>query len=137
MLLKTEGMQCMSIRAEKETAYDKGWDTWDAELLLSSLADNFFFDDPVMPEPISKASIVAYMMSWEDRVKSLGGTGEIENRDRVSIDKDGVILSWYWWSFPGTKYEGAAVQKITDKGVHYERNAYYPETPKFPAEHRS
>ena len=124
----------MSIRAEKEIDYDKGWDNWDAELLLSSLADDFVFDDPAMPEPVNRANIVVYMMSWQDRVKSLGGTGEIENRNRVSIDRDGVIFSWYWWSFPGTKYEGAAVQKITDEGVHYERIAYYPETPKFSVE---
>lgn len=121
----------MSVRAEKEKDYDRGWDTWDAELLLSSLTDGFFFDDPAMPQPVDKAKIAEYMMSWQDRVKSLGGTGEIEIRDRVTIDQDGVILSWYWWSFVGTKYEGAAVQKITDEGVQYERIAYYPNTPSF------
>ena len=121
----------MSIRVAKEKAYDSGWDTWDAELVLSSLADGFVFDDPAMPEPVDRANMAAYMMSWRDRVKSPGGTGEIESRDRVTIDQDGAILSWYWWSFVGTKYEGAAVTKITDEGVQYERIAYYPNTPSF------
>ena len=121
----------MSIRAAKRKAYGKGWDTWDAEILLSSLVDGFVFDDPAMPEPVDRANMAAYMMSWQDRVKSLGGTGEIGSRDRVTIDQDGAIISWHWWSFVGTNYQGSAVTRTTDKGVQYERIAYYPNTPEF------
>jgi hypothetical protein len=43
----------MSVREAKRKAYGKGWDTWDAEVLLSSLANGFVFDDPAMPGPVS------------------------------------------------------------------------------------
>lgn len=121
----------MSIRAAKRKAYGTGWDTWDAEILLSSLENGFVFDDPAMPEPVTRENMAAYMMSWRDRVKSLGGTGEIGSRDRVTIDQDGAIISWHWWSFVGTNYQGSAVTRTTDKGVQYERIAYYPNTPEF------
>jgi hypothetical protein len=121
----------MSQRAEKIKAYDEGWDTWNADLVLSSLADGFVFDDPAMPEPVTKANMAEYMAGWEDRVKQLGGTGEIGSRDRVIIDEDGAIVSWDWWSFVGTNYEGSAVIRTTDGGVQYERITYYPSTPDF------
>ena len=122
----------MSKREEKRKAYGEGWDTWNADLLLPSLADDFVFDDPALPEPVIKANMAEYMAGWKDRVKQLGGTGEIGSRDRVTIDKDRAIVSWHWWSFAGTNYEGSAVTRTTDEGVQYERITYYPSTPKFP-----
>jgi hypothetical protein len=122
----------MSMREEKRKAYGEGWDTWNADLLLSSLTEDFIFDDPAIPEPVIKANMSVYMVGWKDRVKQLGGTGEIGSRDRVTIDEDGAIVSWHWWSFVGTKYEGSAATRTTDEGVQYERITYYPSTPEFP-----
>ncbi|MGI9511903.1 MAG: hypothetical protein ACR2OL_03295 [Anderseniella sp.] len=121
----------MSVRSEKRRAYDQSWDTWDAETLVSTLADGFVFDDPAMPGPIKKADMAAYMASWRDRVGLLGGTGEIECSDCVEVEQDGAVVSWNWWSFVGTKYEGSAVTRTTDDGVQYERITYYPNTPDF------
>ncbi len=64
--------------------------------MLSSLAEEFVFDDPAMPEPVAKEKMAEYMASWQGRVDSLGGTGEIGSRDRVTIDSDGAIVSWHW-----------------------------------------
>ena len=124
----------MTVRTEKRKAYGKGWDTWDEATLLSSLADGFTFDDPALPEPVTKEQMPKYMASWKSRVKSLGGTGEIGSRDRVTIEADGAIVSWHWWTFVGTEYEGSAVTRTTDEGVQYERIAYYPSTPRFEEE---
>ena len=121
----------MSDRAKNRRDYEEGWDTWNAELLISTLAEDFVFDDPAMPEPVTKANMLDYMMGWRDRVKQLGGTGEIESTERVTIDEDGAIVAWNWWSFVGTKYEGSAVTRTTDDGVQYERITYYPDTPSF------
>ena len=121
----------MSQRTEKRRDYEEGWDTWDADLLLSTLAEDFVFDDPAMPEPVTKVNMADYMMGWMDRVKQLGGTGEIESTERVTVDEDGAIVAWNWWSFVGTKYEGSAVTRTTDDGVQYERITYYPSTPEF------
>jgi hypothetical protein len=122
----------MSERADKRKTYGKGWDTWDPALLISSLAEGFVFDDPAMPGPVTEDSIASYMAGWRGRVKSLGGTGEIGSRDRVTVDQDGALVSWHWWSFVGTNFEGTAVTRTTDEGVQYERITYYPNTPKFP-----
>ncbi len=119
----------MSIRAERREAYGKGWNTWNSELLVSSLAEGFFFDDPAIPERVTRETIAAYMDSWRERVKKLGGTGEIGSQDRVTVDQAGAIISWHWWTFVGTKYEGSAVTRTTDEGVQYERITYYPNTP--------
>lgn len=121
----------MSDRTKNRRDYEEGWDTWNADLLISTLAENFVFDDPAMPEPVTKANMAKYMMGWKDRVKQLGGTGEIESTERVTIDEDGAIIAWNWWSFVGTKYEGSAVTRTTDDGVQYERITYYPDTPRF------
>lgn len=121
----------MSKRTKKRSDYEEGWDTWNVDLLLSTLADDFVFDDPALPEPVTRTNMAVYMMSWEDRVKQLGGTGEIESTERVTVDEDGAIVAWNWWSFVGTKYEGSAVTRTTDEGVQYERITYYPNTPEF------
>jgi hypothetical protein len=121
----------MSKRAELREMYGVAWDTWDADLLVESLADGFFFDDPALSEPVTKETIRSYMSSWQDRVQALGGTGEITSRDRVKGDVDGTYITWHWWGFAGTAYEGSAVTSTTDNGVQYERITYYPNTPSF------
>ena len=83
----------MSKRAEKRKAYRDGWDTWNTDLLLSSLTDDFVFDDPGMPESVTKANMAEYMIGWKERVKLLGDTGEIGSRDRVTVDEEGAIVS--------------------------------------------
>ncbi|MFC1681557.1 hypothetical protein ACFL1S_07240 [Pseudomonadota bacterium] len=74
------------------------------------------------------------MASWQDRVASPDGTGEIGSRNRATIDQDGAIVSWHWWSFDGTEFEGTAVTRTIDEGVQYERDTYYPHTPRLPTE---
>ena len=121
----------MSKRVELRQMYGRGWDTWDADLLRASLADGFFFDDPALPQRITADTIPEYMASWRDRVRALGGTGEITSQDRVRADVDGAYITWHWWGFAGTSYEGSSVSKTTDEGVLYERMTYYPSTPDF------
>ena len=115
----------MSDRFELRKAYGKGWDTWDADLLISALAPGFVFDDPGYPELVTAENIAEFMSGWLDRVRALGGTGEIGSRDRVSLDQDGALVSWHWWSFVGTNLEGSAVTRTTDEGVRYERMTYH------------
>jgi hypothetical protein len=111
--------------------YGRGWDTWDANLLCASLPDGFFFDDSAFPQRITADTIPEYMASWRDRVRALGGTGEITSQDRVRADVDGAYITWRRWGFAATSYEGSSVTKTTDEGVLYERMTYYPSTPDF------
>lgn len=115
----------MSNRAQLRAQYIEGWETMDAEKLISAVTDTFEFDDPADPEPITKANLVSYMPVWPEKAKALGGTFRFEIIDKVVQDRDGVLLEWYWWKLIGTDVEGAAVIKTIDQGVVLERLSYY------------
>lgn len=115
----------MSRRAQLRALYIEGWETMDAEKLVSAVADGFEFDDPADPEPVTKATLADYMPRWPEKAEALGGTFDFHITDKVVQDEDGVLLEWYWWRLAGTDVEGAAVIKTTDEGVVSERLTYY------------
>jgi len=115
----------MSNREDHLKAYIHGWKSMDVEVVRSVLADGFVFDDPALPAPVTKASIADYMASWAERIHALSGAWVYENSDEVIDDQDGVLLRWKWWRFTGTHIQGSAVTKTTDKGMIYERLAYF------------
>ena len=115
----------MTKRARHRARYIEGWNTLDAEKLVASVTDDFLFDDPDDPAPVTKAELAAYMPRWYEKARALGGRFEFEETDKVVQDKDGVLLEWYWWKLAGTGVEGSAVIKTTDEGVVYERLTYY------------
>ena len=119
----------MSKRRDYLNTYIEGWRSMDVELVLSALAEGFVFDDPALPEPVTKATMAGYMSSWEDKTKALSGTWRYENSHEVVQDQDGVLLRWKWWRFTGTDVQGSALTKTSDDGMLYERIAYYPNTP--------
>ena len=118
----------MSKRAQHRARYIEAWDTMDAGKLLASTSDGFVFDDPADPEPVTKASLVAYMPSWPEKAGALGAPFQFEITDKVVQDKDGVLLEWYWWRLSGTDVEGSALIKTTDEGVISERLTYFKTT---------
>ena len=115
----------MSRRARHRARYIEGWNSMDAEKLLESITDDFVLDDPTDPEPVTKATLVAYMPSWPEKARALGAGFEFEIIDRVVQDRDGVLLEWYWWQLVGTDVEGSAVVKTSDAGVMSERLTYF------------
>ncbi len=56
----------MSRRARYRSLYDEGWKTLDGEKLISAVADGFELDDPALPEPVTKATLVEYVTSWNE-----------------------------------------------------------------------
>lgn len=115
----------MSRRAGHRARYIEAWNTMDADKLLASITDDFLFDDPADPEPITKATLVDYMPRWPEKAAVLGAAFEFDMIDKVVQDKDGVLLEWYWWRLVGTDVEGTAVIKTSDEGVMSERLTYY------------
>ena len=97
----------------------------DGDKLLSSITEDFVFDDPADPAPITKAELLLYMDVWPERAKALGGTFEFHITDKVVRDEAGVLLEWYWWRLRGIEVIGSAVIKTSDEGVFSERIAYY------------
>ncbi len=99
----------MSKRRDYLNTYVEGWRSMNVELVLSALAEGFVFDDPALPEPVTKATMAGYMSSWEDKTKALSGTWRYENSHEVVQDQDGVLLRWKWWRFTGTNIQGSAL----------------------------
>lgn len=115
----------MSKRAEHRDCYIEGWNTMDAGKVLRSVTDDFIFDDPADPAPITKAELPAYMPRWPEKAGLLGASFDFEMVDKVVRDEGGVLLEWYWWRLTGTDVEGSAVIKTSDQGVMWERLTYY------------
>jgi len=97
----------------------------DAEKLLASVADDFLFDDPTDAQPVTKATLAAYMPKWPAKAAALGAAFEFEFVDKVVRDDGGLLLEWYWWRLIGADVEGSAVIKTSDNGVMSERLTYY------------
>lgn len=115
----------MSKRSRLRAQYIEGWETMDADKLVSAVAEGFEFDDPAEPEPVTKSGLVDYMPRWPAKAQALGAAFAFDIVDKVVRDEDSVLLEWYWWRLAGTDVEGAAVIKTTDEGVVFERLAYY------------
>ena len=97
----------------------------DAGKVLTSVTDDFLFDDPADPGPVTKAMLVDYMPRWPEKAGALGAAFEFDIIDKVVRDEGGVLLEWYWWRLTGTAVEGSAVIKTRDDGVMSERLTYY------------
>ena len=115
----------MSKRKQLRAQYIEGWEKMDAQMLLSSVSDDFIFDDPAESEAITKAKFESYMPTWPSKARALNAEFAFQITDKVVHDKDGILMEWYWWRLIGTEVEGAAVIKTTDNGVEYEKFAYY------------
>ncbi|MFP6731916.1 MAG: hypothetical protein VCD50_17405 [Alphaproteobacteria bacterium] len=115
----------MSKRAQHRARYIEGWNSMDAGKLLSSTTENFVFDDPADPAPITKVDLVRYMPVWVERAQRLGGTFEFDITDKVVMDEAGILLEWYWWQLTGIDVIGSAIIKTSDEGVFSERITYY------------
>jgi hypothetical protein len=96
-----------------------------AELLLSTTAESFIFDDPVEPEAVNRAMLTAYMHRWDERMRALGGDKQWVLTHQTRQDKDGILVDWEWWEVSGTSLQGAAVILTSDAGVLLERITYF------------
>ena len=95
------------------------------ERALEFAAPDFIFFDGALSEPVTRESFAEYLLGWESRMRAIGGTGRYEVVDEVVLDRDDVLLKWGWWQFTGTDVQGASLVKITDRGVTFEKIAYY------------
>lgn len=115
----------MSRRFELRARYIEGWYELDAEKLLSSTTDQFIFDDPAEPGPVTREMLPDYMRRWDKKTKAAGATGEWILTHEVREDKDSILTDWEWWEVVGTDIGGAAFVKTSDEGVYLERITYF------------
>ena len=115
----------MTTRFELRTRYIEGWYELDADKLMSSTSQDFIFDDPAEPKPVSRELLPDYMIRWDKRTRSLGATNVWNLSDEVRQDSDGILTDWEWWELVGTDLRGMAIVKTRDDGVFFERITYF------------
>ena len=119
-------------RADHLAAYAEGWTNGDSDKLVSTLDDSFVLDDPNHGR-ITKSEIPAYLDGMKALVAELRGGAEnphlVELTEVVTVEDNGVLTAWCWWSVPGTSIEGAGLIKVADEGVVSERLVYYTALP--------
>ena len=112
-------------RAALLAEYLAGVQSMDPARAMRAAAPEYKWYDGMVAEPITKGRFAEYLIGWEDRMRSIGGTGRYEVSDELSTNQDGYILRWAWWKFVGTDVEGSALLRVGDQGVTYEKIAYF------------
>ena len=115
----------MSKRIKLRERYIEAWYELDAEKLISSVSDDFIFDDPAEPQPATKQTLAAYMASWQRRANAAGSTNQWILSDQLREDKNGILTDWEWWEIVNTDLCGSALIKTSDQGVFLERITYF------------
>ena len=112
----------MARRHELRQLYMDGWYERDVDKLMASTAEDFIFDDPAEPQPVSRDGLPAYMDRWFQRV---GGHNNWRLTHELREDRDGILTDWEWWELLGTEFQGSALITTSDAGLHLERITYY------------
>ena len=112
-------------RLHLRRSYMQGWYDLDADLLVSSTAFNFVFEDPAEPEPITREMLPAYMLRWDKRTRLLDSNNEWRLTNEVLQDKDGMLTHWEWWELLDTPLQGAAIVLTGNNGVELEKITYF------------
>jgi hypothetical protein len=115
----------MTKRVEYRERYLRGWYRMDAELLMSSVAPDFIFDDPAESEPVTRAMLPGYMQRWDRRMRAAGGNNQWTLTHESRQHEDGLLIDWEWWQVIGSDLQGAALVLTSDDGVLLERITYF------------
>ena len=115
----------MIDRFTHRESYMQGWYELDDKKLVAHVTDDFIFDDPAEPEPVTRLMLPAYMLRWNQRMAVLGANNKWQLNDEVRQDKDGILTDWEWWEVVNTNEKGMALVKTSDAGVFLERITYF------------
>lgn len=114
-----------SNRVKLRNAYMQGWYQMDLDMLLTTTAPEFIFDDPAEPEPVTRDTLPGYMRRWHARMRAAGGDNEWSLTHQSRHDHDSLLTDWEWWQVLGTDFQGAAIVLTANTGVILERITYF------------
>ena len=117
-------MNRMSKRVELRTRYIQAWYDMNIEELLATTSEDFIFDDPAEPQPVTRAMLEAYMHRWNKNIRAHGTEDQWKLTHELRQDKDGVLTDWEWREVLESGLCGAAIVQTVDKGVLFERITY-------------
>ena len=112
--------------------YMQGWYQMDLDILLSTTAPDFTFDDPAEAAPVGRDDLQGYMQRWDQRMRDLGGDNQWRLTHELRRDEGGVLTNWEWWEVIVTGVEGAAVILTGNEGVILERITYFDRSLRHP-----
>ena len=115
----------MTKRVEFRARYIQGWYDLNADELLATTAEEFIFDDPAEPAPVTRAMLEGYVRRWGSRTRALGSTNEWILNHELREDKNGILTDWEWWELVGSGLCGMAIVQTSDQGVILERITYF------------
>jgi len=108
--------------------YAEGWTKGDAGIILSSVTEDYTFDDP-NAGVIPKSELVQYLAGLKETAASLCGgvlpAPFMELTEVVTSESDGLLTAWCWYSIPGTGVKGSGLIKVGSEGVLSEVITYY------------
>lgn len=118
-------MNRMSKRVELRTRYIQAWYDMNIEELLATTGEDFIFNDPAEPQPVTRAMLEAYMHRWNKRILAQGTEDQWKLSHELRQNKDAVLTDWEWWEVLESGLCGAAIVQTGDKGVLFERITYF------------
>lgn len=127
-------MNRMSKRVELRTRYIQAWYDMNIEELLATTGEDFIFNDPAEPQPVTRAMLEAYMRRWNKKIRAQGTEDQWKLSHELRQNKDTVLTDWEWWEVLESGLCGAAIVQTGDKGVLFERitsfdrNIRHPQT---------
>ena len=111
--------------------YITGWTKGDAQTIVSTLAEDYQFDDP-NAGTFTKQAMTEYVAGMWQVVEGIRGKTSdplLEITETAITEDQGIITAWGWWTVPGTPLQGSALIKVGDQGVISERLCYYTKLP--------
>lgn len=100
----------------------EGWRRGDAQMVMSSVSDDFVYEDAVDGR-FAKAEFAVYLEELFAAESTPEGFETIT--DVVRSERDGEEIAWGWWKTLASPQEGAGLVKARPDGVYFERVAYY------------
>lgn len=117
----------MAAREHLEN-YLQGLSSNDPARYLPAMADDYYMDDPNSTR-IPRANIVEFMNGFAAFAATIRGEAAgrplLEIRDQVTAESGAALVSWFWWSVPGTPIQGGGLVKAGPDGVQSETLTYY------------
>lgn len=110
---------------EHLAAYAGAWIAGDGEAIAAATEPGYVLDDPRYGR-IERDGMPAYIERLRDDLRALGHEGPfIELSEVVTTERDGGLVAWCWWEYPGTGISGAGLIHVGPGGVRSERLAYH------------
>ena len=111
--------------------YAEGWNKGDAGIIIESMDDTYYMDDP-NAGIIAKVAFAEYFATFKGQMENIRGLSTaafLELTEVVTQAEGENLTAWAWWAVPGTPIQGSGLIKVGPRGVLSERLTFYTKLP--------